>query len=303
MNKYAVIGKSYRKVLKPIFFKFDPENVHDRMSDFGKILGKFPISRFVTKKIFSYEDPILTQKILGIEFKNPIGLSAGFDKNAKLINILPEIGFGFMEIGSITYNPYEGNPRPRLIRLPKSKGLVVYYGLMNDGVKVITQRIKKMYTNKGVLGLSIAKTNAEYTSKEEEGIVDYYNCLKYAEENPVAKYYTINISCPNTFGGEPFTTPDKLEKLLNKLDQIKVQKPIFIKMPINLSIEEFDELLQVCLKHNVQGVIIGNLTKVRDADLIKDPLSDDAKGGISGKPTESLNNELISYTYKKYGNK
>lgn len=303
MIKYKLIGSAYRHVLKPIFFKFDPEFVHDEMTNRGKLLGSNKLTKKLTRMAFNYKNPILEQTIDGVNYINPIGLSAGFDKNAKLTNILEDVGFGFMEIGSVTYNPYAGNPKPRLYRLKKSKGLVVYYGLMNDGVKKIAERIKKAKPGNMNLGISVAKTNAEYTSTEGGGIQDYFDCLKYLVQENIGAYYTINISCPNTFGGEPFTTEEKLDKLLNKLSEIRTDKPVYIKMPINLTIEEFDKLLKVAIKYKINGVVIGNLTKVKDPDLIKDSIPDNVKGGISGKPTEKLCNELISYTFKNYGKK
>ena len=301
MIKHKLIGTAYKHVLKPIFFKFDPEFVHDKMTNSGHLLGTNVVTKKLTSSVFNHKNKSLVQVVDGVEYANPVGLSAGFDKNAKLTNILEHVGFGFTEIGSVTYNPYAGNPKPRLYRLKKSKGLVVYYGLKNDGVKNIAERIKKASAGKLILGISIAKTNAEYTSTEEGGIQDYFDCLKYLEDNNIGHYYTINISCPNTFGGEPFTTEEKLDKLLNKLSEVKTSKPIYIKMPINLPIEEFDKLLKVAVKYKINGVVIGNLTKVKDSDLIKDTIPEHVKGGISGKPTEKLCNELISYTYKNYG--
>jgi dihydroorotate dehydrogenase len=301
MNKYSFIGWSYRNFLKPVFFKFNPEFVHDRITFVGNVLGKFILTKYITRKIFRYDNDALIQTVAGLEFKNPIGLSAGFDKNAKLIHILPEIGFGFMEIGSITLNPYIGNPKPRLFRLPKSKALVVYYGLMNEGVKKIINRFKTYSNNSTLLGISIAKTNSITTSTEEGAIKDYIECLKFLEKEDVGSYYTINISCPNTFGGEPFTTESRLEKLLAQVETLKINKPVFIKMPINLPIEEYAQLLKVIIKYRITGVIIGNLTKVRNPQLIKDTIPSNVKGGISGNPTQRLSNELITYTYKNYG--
>ncbi len=301
MNKYKAIGGIYRKLAKPVFFKFDPEFVHDRIIIIGSLLGKFRLTRFITSKLFNYKNLSLEQNIKGVKFLNPVGLSAGFDKNAKLINILPEVGFGFMEIGSVTLESYEGNPKPRLFRLPKSKGLVVYYGLMNDGVKKIIDRIKAYRNSKSILGISVAKTNCERTSTIEGGVQDYYDCLKYLIKEDIGDYYTINISCPNTFGGEPFTSEDRLEKLLSKLSTLSIKKPVFIKMPINLTLDDFDKLLTIIVKYKADGVIIGNLTKVHDPNLIKDKIPENIKGGISGKPTEKLSNDLIAYTFKKYG--
>jgi dihydroorotate dehydrogenase len=300
MDKYRVIHWSYTKLLKPIFFLFDPELVHNSISKTGKILGKFRLTRFLTKKLLNYDDQILEQTVAGLRFRNPVGLSAGFDKNADLLNILPEVGFGFMEIGSVTTDPYKGNPKPRLFRLPKSKALVVYYGLMNIGVKAFVQKFRKYTPDNAIAGISIAKTNSEKTAKEQNGIQDYFDCMQYLEREKIGDYYTINISCPNTFGGEPFTTEAKLEKLLSKISTLHVKKPIFIKMPINLELADYDSLVKVAIKYKMTGVIIGNLTKIRDEKLIKDLIPEHVKGGISGLPTQKLSNELISYTYQNY---
>lgn len=303
MTKFHILSPLYKNIAKPIFFKQDPEDVHDRMTKAGQILGANPITRLIVRTVFNYDNKILEQKVSGVYFRNPIGLSAGFDKNAKLINILPEVGFGHMELGSVTLDPYKGNPKPRLYRLPKSKALVVYYGLMNEGIHKILPRIKKVSNSKSAVGISVAKTNSEKTSTEEGGIKDYYECLKYINENDAGDYYTINISCPNTFGGEPYTTKDKLEKLLSKVQTLQIEKPVFVKMPINLEWKDFDDLLQECIKYKVKGVVIGNLTKVRDPELIHDEIPEHIKGGISGIPTKELCNNLISETYKKYGDK
>lgn len=300
---HCFIGFTYRNILKKVFFKLDPEYVHDRITTSGSLLGKFPPTRELVGLLFQAKSHKLTQTIAGLNFQNPVGLSAGFDKNAKLIQILPKVGFGFMEIGSVTRHAYEGNPKPRLFRLPKSKGLVVYYGLKNEGVEKITRTIKKNQTRENILGISVAKTNSASTNTEQTGINDYYDCLKYLESEKIGDYYTINISCPNTFGGEPFTTKVSLDNLLSKVAELKIKKPVFIKMPINLPREQFDELLGICIKHKVTGVVIGNLTKVRDSGLIKDHIPEHIQGGISGKPTEALCNQLISHTYQKYGSK
>jgi len=299
----GLIAVFYKHFLKRIFFLFDPEFVHNRISLFGNILGSYPPARFLVGKLFRYENKMLEQKLAGLVFKNPVGLSAGFDKNARLLKILAPVGFGFAEIGSVTFEPYAGNPKPRLFRLPKSKGLVVYYGLMNEGVSKIARRIKKTFRKDFVLGISIAKTNCQRTAAQEAGIEDYFECARYLEKEQIGDYYTLNISCPNTFGGEPFTTRESLDALLNRIAKLKIKKAVFVKMPINLKLVEFDELLQVIIKHKIDGVIIGNLTKVRDPKLIKDFIPDNVKGGISGLPTQKLSNELISYTHRKYGKK
>jgi dihydroorotate dehydrogenase len=294
----------YSKIIKPIFFKMDPEFVHDRITNTGKILGKFNLTKKIVNKLFNYEnDPYLHQKILDIDFYNPVGLSAGFDKNADLVNILPEVGFSYMEVGSVTLNPYAGNPKPRLYRLPKSKGLVVYYGLKNIGVHKIIDKIKNYTHDRFVMGISIAKTNCKDTSTTEGGINDYFGAMRELENKNIGKFYTINISCPNTFGGEPFTTPDKLDALLQKIAELKIKKPVFVKMPINLDWQEFRQLLDVIVKYEISGVVIGNLTKDKTSNLIKDEIPENIKGGISGKPTWELSNNLIKQTFKNYKDK
>ena len=160
--KNYLLQKFYKWILKPIFFRTDPEIVHNHMTSVGNFLGKYSLTRKLTNIIFGYSHPSLNQKILGISFKNPIGLSAGFDKNAILVDIIPAVGFGFMEVGSITGEYCEGNPKPRLWRLKKSKSLAAYCGLKNIGC----ERIANNLVNKKIsipLGINIAKTNCGET--------------------------------------------------------------------------------------------------------------------------------------------
>ena len=175
--KYSITWSLYRHIAKPILFQFDPEKVHDSVTTVGKIIGTSSILRSLTKSLFSYQHPMLLQTINGITYKNLIGLSAGFDKDAHLWQILPNVGFGFAQIGSVTAKPYEGNPKPRLHRLPNSKGIVVYYGLKNEGIDVIINRIKKYPQSEIPQSISIAKTNCDTTAKESAGIADYKETL------------------------------------------------------------------------------------------------------------------------------
>ncbi len=299
------IGFSYKSFLKPIFFKFDPEDVHDKILLLGQTIGNNNFLSNLTTKLFLYSNDKLSQNIAGVKFVNPVGLSAGFDKDAKIINTLPQVGFGFAEIGSVTYFSYEGNPKPRLYRLPKDEGLVVYYGLKNDGVKVISNRIKREYRKqKGfVLGVSIARTNSEEASSLEAGIRDYKASLEYLVKQGVGDYYTINISCPNTFYGEPYTTPEKLDRLLKEISKVRVDKLVLIKMPINLQWDDFDNLLKVVVRYQLPGVVIGNLNKDRESKHITQDYPISIKGGVSGKPTRELSTDLIRRTYLKYRGK
>lgn len=295
----AVIGFLYKNVLKKIFFLSDPENIHNAMTQVGVFLGKYAATRTLTQWLFDYKNPILHQEIHGITFENPLGLSAGFDKNAQMIDIMPCVGFGFEEIGSITGEPCEGNPRPRLWRLPNSEALVVYYGLKNDGAQAISQRL----TGKPLpfpIGVSVAKTNCQETCDTQKGIADYVKAFTLMKD--IGHYMTINISCPNTFGGEPFTDPQKLESLLAEIDKIETQKPIFLKISPDISDTNLDEIIDIVSRHRIHGFVCTNLTKKRDNPLIKDQ-NVPAQGGISGHVVEDLANRMIKYVYQKTNGK
>lgn len=291
-----IIGFVYKKVCKPIFFRRDPEDVHDHMTAIGRVLGSNIITRKLTGLLFRYSDPILEQTILGIKFKNPIGLSAGFDKDALLTGIMPEVGFGFEEMGSITGEACEGNPKPRLWRLPKSEGLVVYYGLKNEGCEKISSRLRGKKFSFPV-GISIAKTNCAKTAETEAGIADYFKA--YKDFADIGDYYTINISCPNAFGGQPFSDKEKLDALLSKLETIPAKKPIFLKISPDLSEENLNNVLEVVFRHKISGFVCTNLTKKREGNSkIKDENVPE-KGGLSGKVVEDVANKFIADIYKK----
>ncbi len=287
----------YRLFLKPFFFVQDPEKVHDRMIYFGSILGNLGLSRWLLSATFNYKNEILNQRLLDIDFINPIGLAAGFDKNAELGNVLPSVGFGFTEVGSITGEKCLGNTKPRLWRLKKSKSLVVHYGLKNDGCEVIAKRLQ----NQSAIiprGVSVAMTNCKENIDPTNAIADYVKAFSVME--PVASYITVNISCPNTLGGQPFVEPGNLEKLLIEIDKINTKKPIFIKFSPDINFEEIDVLLDIIKQYRVQGIICTNLTKNRKNDKILDKHVPSA-GGLSGKPVQDLADNLLAHIYKREG--
>ncbi len=277
----------------------DPEVVHDKTINLGKFLGSNFITRGIVSLKFNYSNKKLEQRILGLDFKNPVGLAAGFDKNIELINVIPSVGFGFEEVGSITGEPCEGNPKPRLWRLKKSKSLVVNYGLKNEGCKVLSEKLKKLRP-KIPIGVSIAKTNSKETVNTDKGIADYFKA--YYAFRAVGDYYTINISCPNAYGGEPFTDAKKLDKLFTKINSIPRNKPLFLKISPDLSKAEIDAIIKISKKHRVDGFVCTNLTKNRNNDKIIDETIPEV-GGISGKVVENLSNETIRYIYSKTNGK
>jgi dihydroorotate dehydrogenase subfamily 2 len=292
----------YCHIAKLILFLFDAEAVHNRATSLGKLISYIKPVIWVMKKVTSTDDPILAQTIGGIHFKNPIGLAAGFDYEAKLTQVLPAIGFGFGTVGTITNKPYEGNVKPRLGRLKKSRSLLVNKGFKNLGIQETLKKLKGACFEIPI-GLSIGVTNTSTLSSQDDAICDIVEAFKVVENSTVPfSYYELNISCPNLQVNVEFYSPKNLEKLLNALTKNKLSKPLFIKMPIDKSNNEVLDMLKVIVKYPVQGVIFGNLQKDKnDPALDPSEVKQFSKGYFSGKPTEKRSNELISLTYKTYG--
>lgn len=292
----------YQKVLKPILFKFDPEEVHNRFVDFGEFAGRSPVLKRLISFFYGYRGPDISKTVDGLTYKTPFLLSAGFDYNARLLGILPRISFGGVEVGSVTARPCSGNEKPRLTRLIKSRSILVNKGLLNDGVEQIIKRIKNFKKPQGfMIGVSIARCNDEASASVEAGIDDYFYSFKRLNEEDVGDYYALNISCPNAYGGESFTDPNLLQSLLLKLSYIKCQKPVYLKMPINLDWPDFNKILNVASKFEmIKGVIIGNLNKDYGALDFRDEAPGEYRGGLSGKPCADISNELIRQTKSFY---
>lgn len=292
-----VLGFFYRTFLKPIFFLIDPEKVHEGMMRVGIVLGSCSLTRWCTTLLFSVpHDPMLRQVVRGVVFENPVGLSGGFDKNAVLTQIMPSVGFGFMEVGSITAQPYAGNPGRHLWRMPHSRALVVYYGLKNIGADLISQKLRDVSFSIPV-GINIAKTNCRETNEVDIGIADYAQTFRMFLD--IGNFFTINISCPNVTSGQPFHEAENLDRLLTELDRTPTEKPIFIKISPDLSHGQLDAILDVSGRHHVDGFVCTNLSKRRDLSGIspKDYVPD--VGGISGKVVEELTNAQIPYIYRR----
>lgn len=297
-----IISIIYKKLLKPYFFSKDPEDVHDRMLNTGEFLGKYVVTRKLTKLMFSFSHNLLEQNILGIKFKNPIGLAAGFDKNAVLPHILTEVGFGFAELGSITFKPYEGNPKPRLYRLPKSNSLIINYGLKNEGAPRIIERLEKSNIRLPI-GISIAKTNCKETAEICEGAEDYLRAYNLFLNSKVKQsYFTINISCPNAYGGQPFTDKKSFNTLLEKIFSLEKKHPIFIKMSPDLTKKELDDIIEITDQYDIDGFISTNLVKDRTKiNIIEKDIP--PSGGISGKLVQEHSLKQINYLKSKVGDR
>ena len=298
-------GFLYRHIVKPIFFLFDAEFIHTSMLKTGESLGKSAIGKTLLRHCFSVQHQSLQTTKAGISFPNKVGLSAGFDYNGQLTGILPSVGFGWHTIGTVTLEPYEGNKKPRLGRFPNSKALLVNKGLKNLGARRIIANLENQHFAIPT-GISIASTNKHFDSTKQQ-MLDIVECFWLFDHSRVGHaFYEMNISCPNTFEGEPFTTPDRLELLLSALDQLQLSKPVFVKMLIDQGEQETRVLLTVTAQHNIAGVIFGNLTKNKENTAMTAEDREQWKkmrGNISGKPTWEQSNKHIALTKKEFGNR
>ncbi len=290
----------YVYVAKPIMFRFSPDSVHRNLVRVARVVQRIAPFRIAVGAAWRYKSHLLTQTLHGQVFANPVGLSAGFDKNAELAPLMEQVGFGFMTAGSITGYRCKGNERPWFHRLPSERSIVVNAGLPNVGSRTVAKRLAKdrlTSRRRLPLMLSVARTNTPASSTDEQAIADYVLGLKNLRAH--ADMFEINISCPNTYGGEPFTTPKRLDALLAAVDALHVSQPVFIKMPSHLGWSDYRKLLEVIVRHAVTGVTVSNLRKDRSGVTV-DP---SVKGNLSGRPTKILSDQLIAKTYSNYGDR
>ena len=295
---------TYQFMAKPILFRLKPDSVHAHTIRLASWLQRSGVCRRIIRCSLAYDDPgRLAQTLFSVKFANPIGLSAGFDKNFELPPMMRALGFGFMEGGSVTALPCDGNPRPWFHRLPRSKSLVVHVGLANQGVDAVISRLLRYQPaviQDFPLNVSVAQTNRPSITTGAQAIDDYVSSLQHIQRSGVGQFLTINISCPNTYHGEPFTSSRMLGRLLTRVDALELAQPVFIKMPSHLPWEAFEPLLRTAARHKIAGIIIGNLAKRESGIALADPLPKEIEGGLSGKPTWERSNELIRQTYLTY---
>lgn len=299
----------YKYIVKPLLFWLSPDRTHKLVVLSGRIAQSLPFVRWVVRKWWRFDDEALRQTIDGVQFANPVGLSAGFDKNVQLLPLMEDVGFGFASGGSVTLEPRRGNPRPWFHRLPKTKSVVVFAGMPNQGLPKIRGYIernrRRVKNTPGIISVAVI---ANKTTKDtmagrptEEAIInDVKKATEYIIEHKLANVVEINISCPNA-GKEPFIEPAPLDVLLTTLDAVERDVPFWVKMPYLYDMEQFDALLKVIARHDIQGVTVANLVKDRSKINVKDPLTDDIRGGLSGAPTREHSLELIRHAYKNYG--
>ena len=274
---------------RPFIFKFSPEIAHSLAIKSLK-LNKFPINKIVNSEI-------LETTFCGKKLSSPVGVAAGFDKNAEVYNPLFNLGFGFVEVGTITPKPQYGNPKPRVFRLEEDKALINRLGFNNSGSEEISSRIFKE-TKKGVIGINIGPNK-----DSENRIEDYVNCFN--KFHSLADYITINISSPNTENLRDFHNQDELNSLVKELKNEKKKLnskiPIAVKVSPDLNDEQIEIVSNILLDQEIEIIIVSN-----SSDKNRDKLNNINKldkGGLSGKPLYEISNNVISKFYKLLGNK
>lgn len=284
----------YKHVVKPLIFKKDAEEAHELGL---KIASATNNSNFLQElsTFFYGGGNESTQTLWGIKFKNPIGLAAGFDKNGTTPKAMQALGFGFVEVGSITAKPALGNPKPRAFRLPKDRSLINRMGLNNDGTDVITERLKNIDLTIP-LGINIAKTN-DPNIHGDDAIEDYLYSYKKAQT--VADYITVNISCPNTGEGKTFEDPEALKNLLQGLDTVRSKIPTLVKFSVDTDQKTLTELVEICEKFEISGYVATNTSSHKEHLQTSDSvLKNIGNGGLSGAAIASKSDRVISWLYE-----
>ena len=278
-------------ILRPFLFNLDPETAHNLAIKSLKF-------NYLPKKIFNVEDEqILNIELMGKKFPNPIGIAAGFDKSAEVYNSLLKLGFGFVEIGTVTPLKQFGNPKPRVFRLEDDKALINRLGFNNDGIEVVAKRIKQE-EKKGILGINIGPNKKTSDQKNDF-------CLGLEIFLDLADYITINISSPNTDGLRDFHNQEKLTDLLIALNKIKKEKkkniPLLLKVSPDITDDDIPKITDVVINNSISAIILTNTTK-RNRDRLVNEMKLE-EGGLSGKPLQKISTNMIAKFYKQLNGK
>ncbi|MCZ8355722.1 MAG: quinone-dependent dihydroorotate dehydrogenase [Cyclobacteriaceae bacterium] len=284
----------YTVIVKPILFLFDAEKVHHFVFSLIKFLHKIPGVSFILRKQFTIKHPALYRNICGLHFNNPVGLAAGFDKDAKLIDELANFGFGFIEIGTLTPKAQPGNDKPRLFRLPKDKALINRMGFNNGGVDVAVQRLSARKSNI-IVGGNIGKNKL---TPNEQAVNDYI--IAFETLFPFVDYFVVNVSSPNTPGLRDLQEKEPLMHLMHQLIQLNKTKakakPIFLKIAPDLNDAQLDDVIDIVKQTGTDGLIANNTT-INRAGLQTDEnvLQSIGNGGLSGLPLHQRSLEVLHY--------
>lgn len=291
----------YKLLIKPIFFKFSPETIHHFAFKTIKIFHNIPGLKQLIRSQFVLNNPKLEREVFGLKFSNPVGLAAGFDKDAKLFNELADYGFGFIEIGTLTPKGQAGNPKPRLFRLPEDEALINRMGFNNEGVEAAIERLKNRKTNI-VIGGNLGKNKTTSNENADDDYLKVFHALY-----PYVDYFVINVSCPNMGNLTELQEKEPLKRLVDKVQGAMQRKskikPVLLKIAPDLSERELDDVIDIVKSSQLSGVVACNTstnrtglkTSASTLDKIGYP------GGLSGIPVKDRSTQVISYLYKHLG--
>jgi dihydroorotate dehydrogenase len=290
----------YKSLIRPILFLFDPEKIHHFTFSFLEIVGSIPFAKKILTALYSIDDTKLERELFGIKFKNPIGLAAGLDKDAKLIDELACLGFGFIEIGTLTPKLQTGNDKPRLFRLPEDQALINRMGFNNEGVLAAVERLKKRNSNI-IVGGNIGKNKI---TPNDKAVDDYNYCFEALY--PYVDYFVVNVSSPNTPGLRELQEKEPLKNLMLHVKQLSnskdKSKPVLLKIAPDLTQSQLDDIIEISLATKTDGVIATNTTiSHEDLTTSSETISKIGNGGLSGKPLAKKSTDVISYLRAKLG--
>ena len=282
------------KIVRFILFFFNPEFIHNILFKLIKFTAMIPGINWIWILLFKVQDTRLEREVFGLKFENPVGLAAGFDKDAKLFDELGAFGFGFVEIGTVTPLPQEGNPKPRLFRLKQDKALINRMGFNNSGIEAISSRLRRKKT-KLIIGGNIGKNKL---TPNEDAVSDYEICFE--KLFPYVDYFAVNVSSPNTPGLRDLQQKAPLTALLNRLQELNSakdkRKPILLKIAPDLTNSQLDDIITIVADTKIDGVIATNTTIDRNGlKTDKNKLKAIGDGGLSGNPVKSRSTEVIKY--------
>lgn len=289
----------YKKFLRPLFFLFDPEAIHHFSFAVIKCMGKLGLGPII-RAMYQLEHPSLEREVFGLKFKNPVGLAAGFDKNAALYNELSDFGFGFVEIGTLTPKPQDGNPKKRLFRLKKDQGIINRMGFNNHGVHQAVKALKKPH--KVLIGGNIGKNKH---TPNDQATSDYLICLEALFSS--VDYFVVNVSSPNTPGLRALQEKKPLMDLLHRLMERKAilqlaqpklaNRPLLLKIAPDLTDNQLLDIIEIVAATNIDGVIASNTTLSREGLASNENLTAQA-GGLSGRPVRDRSTQVIRFLYE-----
>lgn len=286
----------YKSLLKPFFFLFPPERAHHLTLSLFNLGLSLPGIGMLLRRVYRYQHPALQRKLFGLTFENPVGLAAGFDKDGKHYKTMAHLGFGFMELGTVTPKAQSGNPQPRLFRLPADEGLINRMGFNNDGMEALVERLKEYGKPEGVIiGGNIGKNKV---TPNEQAADDYVKCFEALF--PYVDYFVVNVSSPNTPNLRDLQEKEPLSRLLQLLQDLNyakpAPKPLLLKIAPDLTDGQLDDILDIARETKLDGLIATNTTISREG-LTTPSTKVEAigAGGLSGKPVKERATEVIRY--------